>query len=293
MSMTIVIISSTQDEASTNIKKGLLSIDEWKENDTFFDHPVYQHSSLSNIYLVTINDKTIIHEGLEQELDEQLHLHPSQIIFISRHRSKSGEPTLSTHPIGNYDEAKFGGKTRTLTPAMPRLMTTLLRTMKTKAEEQNLVHEVTYEVTHHGPFLSTPTLFAEVGSTLEEWKKEKPARVVADSLLTVLHDKPYESEYSDDIPVLVGIGGGHYAPRFTTVSFKRNVAFGHMIPSYHIKPGHIDKEMLEKAIQASPNTSGIYLDRKSLKKSVRSEFKKWCDQLDIPVVSSKDFTLLS
>jgi len=82
MSMTIIIVSSTQDEASTNIKKGLLSIDEWKENDTFFDHPVYQHSSLSSIYLVTINDKTIIHEGLEQELDEQLHLHPSQLILF-------------------------------------------------------------------------------------------------------------------------------------------------------------------------------------------------------------------
>ena len=291
--MSIVIVSSTQDEASTNIKKGLLDLNNWEKGKTFFDEPIYQHSSLSDLYLVTIKDKTIIHEGLEHELSDQLQIKPSQIIFISRHRSKSGDPTLSTHPIGNFGEAKFGGKTKKLTPSMPRLMTTLLRTMKDKAEENNLIHEVTYEVTHHGPFLSTPTLFAEVGSTLEEWKKEKPARIVADSLLTVLHDKSYESEYTDEMPVLIGIGGGHYAPRFTTVAFKRNVAFGHMIPTYHIKPGHIDKDMLKKAIQASPNVNGVYLDRKSLKKSIRSELKKWCDQLDIPVVSSKDFTLLS
>lgn len=289
--MTIVIVSSTQDEASTNIKKKLLELNDWDEINTFFDQPVYQHSSLSDIFMVTIRDKTIIHEGLEDQLKNDLKLTPKQIIFISRHRSKSGEPTLSTHPIGNYGEAKFGGKTRTVTPAMPRLMTTLLRTMKQKAIANELKHEVTYEVTHHGPFLKTPTLFAEVGSTLEEWKKEKPACVVADSLLTVLGDKKYEKEYTDDSSVLLGIGGGHYAPRFTTVAFRRDVSFGHMIPSYHVKPGHIDKEMLKEALDATPDVSGVYLDRKALKKSFRSMVKKWCEELDIPLVSSKDFAL--
>lgn len=290
--MTIVIVSSTQDEASTNIKKRLLELEEWDSINTFFDHDVYQHNFLSDVFMVTITDKTIIHEGLEQQLKDRLQLTPSQLIFISRHRSKSGEPTLSTHPIGNYAEAEFGGKTRTLTPAMPRLMTTLLRTMKKKADENKLPHEVTYEVTHHGPFLKTPTLFAEVGSTLEEWIKEKPARVVADSLLTVLHHKRYENDYENDIPVLIGIGGGHYAPRFSTVVFKRNVAFGHMIPSYHIKPGHIDKEMIKKAIEATPNVSGVYLDRKAVKKSFRTQVESWCEELSISLVSSKDFTLL-
>jgi D-tyrosyl-tRNA(Tyr) deacylase len=290
--MTIVIVSSTQDEASTNIKKRLLELEEWDSINTFFDHDVYQHNFLSDVFMVTITDKTIIHEGLEQQLKDRLQLTPSQLIIISRHRSKSGEPTLSTHPIGNYAEAEFGGKTRTLTPAMPRLMTNLLRTMKKKADENKLPHEVTFEVTHHGPFLKTPTLFAEVGSTLEEWIKEKPARVVADSLLTVLHDKKYEKEYEDDTPVLIGIGGGHYAPRFSTVVFKRNIAFGHMIPSYHIKPGHIDKEMVKKALEATPNVSGVYLDRKALKKSFRTQVKSWCEELSIPLVSSKDFTLL-
>jgi D-aminoacyl-tRNA deacylase len=289
--MTLVIVSSTEDEASTNIKKGLLNIDEWDRTNTFFKHPVYQHSKLKDISLVTITDKTIIHEGLEQQLHDQLNLIPSQFIFISRHRSKSGEPTLSTHPIGNYGEAQFGGKTKTLTPSMPRLMTHLLRVMKETADENKLPHHVTYEVTHHGPFLKTPTLFAEVGSTLEEWKKEKPARIVAESLLKVFHNKKYEHEYEKN-PVLIGIGGGHYAPRFTTVVFKKDVNFGHMIPSYHVKPGNIDKKMIEKAIQATPDVMGVYLDKKSLRKSFRTLCKTWCEELDIPLVSSKDFTTL-
>jgi len=289
--MTIVIVSSTEDEASTNIKKGLLQLNDWKDINTFFDHRIYQHSTLSDIYLVTITDRIIHHENLEKELSEKLQLIPSQMIFISRHRSKSGKPTLSTHPIGNYSEAKFGGKTNTLTPAMPRLMTSLLRMINQKATENNLKHQVSFEVTHHGPFLKTPTLFTEVGSTLEEWKKEKPAFVVADSLLTVLHDNRYEKEYEHDIPVLIGIGGGHYAPRFTTVAIRRNVAFGHMIPNYHIKPGNINKKIIQDTIEATPNVSGIYLDRKAVNKSFRKQVKTWCEELEIPLVSSKEFSL--
>lgn len=287
--MTIVIISSTEDEAGTNIKNALLNLEKWDTINTFCDQPVYQHQSLKELYVVTITDKTIIHEGLEQELYEKIQLSPSQFIFISRHRSKSGEPTLSTHPIGNYAEALFGGKNRSITPSMPRLMTALLHEMKIKATENGLPHEITYEVTHHGPYLTKPTLFAEVGSTLEEWKKKKPARVVAEALLTVLHDKKYEQEYSKKIPVLVGIGGGHYAPRFTTVALKKDVSFGHMIPSYHVKPGNIDKEMLEKTLQETPDVSGVYLDRKALSKTTKKTFETWCKELHIPLVSSKDF----
>lgn len=287
--MTIVIVSSIQDEASTNIKQGLLELDEWDSINTFFGKEVFQHGKFSDVFMVTIPDKTILHEELEQQLKDLLQLIPSQILFISRHRSKSGNPTLSTHPIGNYALAEFGGKTRMLTPAIPRLMTNLLRTMKQKAIENKLVHEVTYEVTHHGPFLKTPTLFAEVGSDLEEWKKKKPALVVAESILSVLHDKKYERDYPTDTPVLIGIGGGHYAPRFTTVALERNVAFGHMIPSYHVKPGHIDKQMLKKVIDATSNVSGIYLDRKALPSLFKKEIESWLEDLGLSLVSSTDF----
>ena len=288
--MSIVIVSSTQDEASTNIKQEILSLDHWNIVNSFFDKDVYQHDQLSDVFLITIPDKTIIHENLEQQIKDRLKLDPSQFIFISRHRSKSGEPTLSTHPIGNFAQADFGGKSRLLTPAMPQLMTTLLRTMKSKAMEKKLKHEVTFEVTHHGPWLETPTVFAEVGSTIEEWVKKEPAHVVAESILSVLHHKRYESDYDTDIPVLIGVGGGHYAPRFSKVKLKKKVCFGHMIPSYHIKPGHIDKEMFMRTLDATPNVSAVYLDRKALSSSIKSTFENWCDELSIPLVSSKDFS---
>ncbi len=288
--MTTVIISSTEDEASTNIKKGLLSIGDWSETDIFFNKPVYKLNTDRDVIMVTIEDRTILHEQLVQQIIAELKISPDKAIFISRHRSKSGKPTLTTHPIGNYSKASFGGKNKTLCTALPFMMSALLRIMKKYAEEENLYHDVGFEVTHHGPYMSVPTLFAEVGSTLVEWEKTRPAEVVARSILTLLSMTEEEKENLKKIPVLIGVGGGHYAPRFSTVVFQKKVAFGHMIPSYHIKPGHIDRDMLKKAIDATPHASGVYLDRKALSKATRDQFQQWCEDLDIPLVSSNDFT---
>jgi len=244
---------------------------------------------MENVILVTINDSKIRHENLDVEVEDKLDIKLKQVIFLSRHRSKTGKPTLTTHPIGNYGNAEFGGKSKTLIPSSPRLMTCLLRLLKKNAEKNKLYHTVCFEVTHHGPFLKTPTLFVEVGSTEEEWKKEKPATVLSKSVLELLESYHYEEDLPSNIPVLIGIGGGHYAPRFTDFVFEKKVAFGHMIPSYQIDAGHINNEMFEKAISKTPNLSGIYINKKALKKSQVTEYKKYFQKIGIPVVSSKEF----
>jgi D-aminoacyl-tRNA deacylase len=136
--------------------------------------------------------------------------------------------------------------------------------------------------------MNIPTLFAEVGSTEEEWEKQDPADVIAKSVLELLESYHYEEDLPSDIPVLIGVGGGHYAPRFTDVVFEKRVAFGHMIPTYQITAGNIDDEMLEKTLQATPNVKAAYIHRKSLKKSQVSEYKEWFQNRGIPVISSKE-----
>jgi D-aminoacyl-tRNA deacylase len=229
-----------------------------------------------------------MHESLEREIKQNLNINPKQFIYISRHRSKTGEPTLTTHPIGNYGKAQFGGKNKMLPPCAPRLMTRLLRNIKKNAEQTKTYHHVCFEVSHHGPYLPTPTLFVEVGSTLEEWNKQKPVEIIAESVLELLDDYRCEEDFPNDIPILIGIGGGHYAPRFTDVALSKKVAFGHMIPSYHIEAGNIDGEMLQKALDATPYVEGVYFHRKALKKSQVTEYKKWFEDRDISVVSSKE-----
>jgi D-aminoacyl-tRNA deacylase len=286
--ITVLIVSSSRDPASYNIKKELLRQSEWEEIDTFFENPVYSHSNMKDVNIVTINDRKITHENLEKEVDEQLKIKAKQIIYISRHNSKTGDPTLTTHPIGNYGKAEFGGKSRTLVKSSPKLMTHLIRILKKNAEQAKLYHNVCFEVTHHGPFLSVPTLFVEVGSNAEEWVKQEPASAVAKSVLDLLNQYHYEEDLPGDIPVLVGIGGGHYAPRFTDIILEKKAAFGHMIPAYHVKAGNIDGEILEKSLEATPNVKGVYLHRKSLKKSQVTEYRKWFENRGIPSISSKE-----
>ncbi|MCK5112801.1 MAG: hypothetical protein KAQ84_04600, partial [Thermoplasmatales archaeon] len=207
--MTVVIVSSTEDPASTSIKKNLLEQSSWNEVESFDNLPVYRHSTMKDIVIITIRDRKIRYENLDKEIDNKLGIKPKQAIFISRHRSEMGRPTLTVHPIGNYGEAQFGGKPKTLVKSVPRLMTHLLRLIKKNLQSTDLTYQVCYEVTHHGPYLETPTLFAEVGSTENEWNKKEPAKIIAQSILELLEEYHYEEDFSDDIPVLLGIGGGH------------------------------------------------------------------------------------
>jgi D-aminoacyl-tRNA deacylase len=290
--ISIIIVASKLDPASLNIKNQLLKQAEWTEINNFQGNIVYRHSIMNDVIIVTINDRKIKHENLDKEVDEKLGIETQQVIFISKHDSKTGKPTLTTHPVGNYGEAQLGGKSRTLVESSPILMTNLLRILKRKAKEAELYHKVCFEVTHHGPYLSVPTLFVEVGSNKEEWENIEPARVVAKSVLELLESGNYEEVTTKDLPVLIGIGGGHYAPRFTDVVFEKRVAFGHMIPFYQIESGNIDNEMFEKALKATPNVNGVYINKKTLKKSQVSVYKQWFEDIGIPVLSSKDFPKL-
>ncbi len=198
------------------------------------------------------------------------------------------QPSLTVHPIGNYKEASFGGKQQTLVPCSPHLMTALVRLINNNLKETTLKYQVCFEVTHHGPYLETPTLFVEVGSTENEWNKSEPAKIIAQSLLELLKKYRYEGDFSDDIPVLIGVGGGHYAPRFTDVVFEKNAAFGHMIPKYQLDMENIEFEIFEKALKQTPNAKGIYIHKKSFKKSQVTEYKKLFEKNGISVISSKE-----
>lgn len=238
--------------------------------------------------ILTINDRKILHENIDKEIKEELGITPELVIFISRHTSKTGEPTLTVHPIGNYGKAEFGGKGRTLVKSAPKIMTQLLRILKKHATNEELYHNVCFEVTHHGPYLELPTLFIEVGSSEEEWNKKQPAKVVAKSVLDLLNKYHSEEDMPDDIPVIIGIGGGHYAPRFTDMILENKVAFGHMIPSYQTDAGNIDKEMIKEALNKTPNVKGVYIHRKGLKKPQIREYRNLLEKMGIKSISSKE-----
>ncbi|KAA3475733.1 D-aminoacyl-tRNA deacylase-like isoform X2 [Gossypium australe] len=82
-------------------------------------------------------------------------------------------------------------------------------------EASNLV---TLEATHHGPEINSPTMFVEIGSTEEYWKRQDAAQAIA--LLVWeglgLGERIAVGNWSRDNDrnkILLGIGGGHYVPR--------------------------------------------------------------------------------
>lgn len=219
-----------------NIARFLLSLATWeRETDSFY------RSGEKVMYF--IDDLHIYHDGVDRELSASGYP-VDVVVFASRHASEAQRKTLTVHPIGNFGRAAYGGREETLVPSAPLLMRSALGFLKETRVEG---YEVCYEATHHGPSLETPCFFIEVGSTEREWQDERACRAIAETILA-MEEEPCE--------VAIGIGGGHYAPRFTDIALARGVAFGHMAARY--AAGTLTDEMLERMVAATPGCSRAY-----------------------------------
>jgi D-aminoacyl-tRNA deacylase len=228
--------------------------------------------------MVTIPQLHLYFDDLDQRSSDDLGINVHEVVYLSRHKAASGKPSLTVHPIGNWNSADFGGRGGRVVPSAPHLMTSLL--LRLRSEAAGMDFEVTYEVTHHGPWLSTPTMFIEIGSSEATWGHRGAAQAIARALTHVA---------VEEHPVAMGIGGGHYAPRFTEVALGKKVSFGHMLPTYAFDPENLSS--LAPKVQAGMEGSGsrlAYLHRKSMKRSEATAVAKLVTDLGYQVVDSTD-----
>lgn len=245
-----LLVASTPDPASLNLRDRLLETAEWSPGPEYQGRASHQ---LGDMLMVSVGQLHLHLDHVDRAVCSALGVEIGEVVFLSKHRAASGKPTLTVHPIGNYGKADFGGRDGELVPADPSFLGGLLRALSLSAKK--LPFEVSYEVTHHGPFLNVPTTYVEIGSDETKWENEEAARAMAEALLNWT---PAEG------PVVVGIGGGHYAPRFTEVTLAKKVRFGHMVAK-HVLDGRTDEEVLEmvrKAMAAS-GTRSAYVHKKS------------------------------
>lgn len=242
-----IIVESREDVASRTIAQALrddhgfepaAAVGSWRGG------PVEASGAFDDAVMVSIEERHIQAERLDDEL-RQAGLDPDVVVFLSRHASRSGHPTLTVHPLGNFGEAALGGEPDRFTQAPARLMTHTLRKLREARDAVSYPAEVSYEVTHHGPLLSTPAFFLELGSTDKAWTDEAGGRVVADALVAAL------TVPVPDDPVLLGLGGGHYAPRFTEAALDRPVAYGHLWPRHHMGRDHDPALIVPRLVAAS------------------------------------------
>jgi D-aminoacyl-tRNA deacylase len=267
-----LIVVSKNDTASLNISKNLLDLKEWKEEGEFSGNPLRAYE---DFLMATINDEHLSHDGLDREFRESTGLEPEVMIFASRHKSASALRSFTVHTPGNFSKAEMGGKSGELVPSSPIYKTNALRNLKELAK--NMDHSVSYEATHHGPYLETPAFYIEIGSDETCWVEEKAGRIIAEAILSLTSDKD---------PVAIGVGGGHYAPRHTDVALKNRLCFGHIIANYALES--ITEEMLGKAIDRTPDAEYVYFHRKAMKKSQYRELKAWFEDRGLQAVSQKD-----
>jgi len=218
--MTILIAASLIDPASLNIADKLIKEHGFKESErTFSGKPVYKKDDLLLAYL-DVDD--IYAEDVDKIFQAE------EVIFASRHKSESGEPTLTVHVPGNIvNKADFGGRPGSLAWAHPQRMKAALLALKQAKDEFGLTeYSVSLEVTHHGPTeLTIPAMFVEIGSSESRWIDENAGGAVAKAILAG-GSKPIDSQSC------VGFGGGHYATKHTKITLEEDVAIGHIFSKY-------------------------------------------------------------
>jgi D-aminoacyl-tRNA deacylase len=255
-----------------NQRRALLALRRWEEAERFEGRITFRHEDSR---LVTIGEHHLYRDHLDRDLAGLLGEPVELVVYLSKHRSESRTPSLTVHPVGNAKGADLGGQPSRLVPAAPTWMTAALRRLRSFAA--GLPYAVTFEATHHGPYLESPTFYIEQGSTEKEWSDEAASAVIARSLLDL---RPVEA------PVAVGLGGGHYAPRHTDVALARRVAFGHLLPSHALEDA--PATLLEQARDRTPGASLAYLHRKSLGKPETRALEAEVERLGLRVIHEAD-----
>jgi len=275
-----LIISSEADTASINLRDRLLEMAEWNEIGSFDNRTMW---TLTKDYgkfckigtcLITIKKLHIYAEKIDEKWEAEFDKKIDNIVFLSKHKAASGRPSLTVHPIGNWSIAEYGGKEGEVSGVTPKWMTGLLLNIRNNRISG---YDVCFEATHHGPLLETPTMFLEIGSSKSEWEKKEPARALIKSLLKLEPAKGTN---------VIGIGGGHYTPRFTEAAFSHEVCFGHMIANYGVSV--LTPKLITEAIKRS-NADGIYFHRKGMKKTDYRKWKKWAEKNEIKIFHQSDY----
>lgn len=246
--MKIAVVVSSAEIADMNIKKQLVERFGFRETERDFDG--FKVLSNGKFELYTLKEKSIYSERCDE-------IPADVLVFGSSHRSESERPTLTVHCVGNFGKAEMGGKDREIVRGSAVLVRKYLRKLQEIKERDGLEYEVGLEVTHHGPYTGKALVYVELGSTEKQWKDEKAARAVAETVVSV------EEVGGSGETIAVALGGGHYAPEFSKLLLRTDYAIAHICPKWAL--GDFDNEMFRKMIGGTLEEVGVVvLDWKGL-----------------------------
>lgn len=243
------IVVSRRDAAGLNIKEHLIASGEFQQSPRMaFGHTIFS-SLFANLY--TVETDSIF--------SDQLSVPEPIIIFATKHQSISKIPSFTVHSVGNWSyDTSHGGQGQTLGISVPALLTKGFHLISHYAKE--ISYDPFIEATHHGPTLSKPCMFIEIGSTEAEWTNPEAGKQMAYAIIELC-----KNPLSEPREVLIGIGGLHSSPRFCSYLEKHPQAvIGHICPKYMLE--HLTSDLIEQALsKSSPPATRILVDWKGLK----------------------------
>jgi D-aminoacyl-tRNA deacylase len=269
----ILLVASNKDVASLNIKEQILRCYPFrKAAEVFQQSPIYTADiNGKKMNLVTLSEESVKAQNLPNKFPNA-----KLIVFISRHSSQSGKPTLSVHPPGNFGDAELGGSPKKISVSPAYAMQNALKALLYYKEKLILNYEISFECTHHGPSLDIPAIFVELGSSPTQWNDLRAAEAVARSAIYAVANSAVSTS-----PVVLGIGGTHYNQRFTVMALIGEFAFGHMIPKY--ATNLVDAEMLSQCVEkTSEKVQLAILDWKGIKGEDKPKLLSALETIGLP-----------
>jgi D-aminoacyl-tRNA deacylase len=270
----ILLVASNKDPAGMNISNRVIQLYPFTKTAQ-----IYQENP---VYTATIYGKQVTHIILNEEAVNTQYLPESfpnadLIVFISRHSSQSGTPTLSVHTPGNFGAAELGGLSGELSVSPAVAMQNALQTLHRLKEQMKLDYQVSYECTHHGPSLHVPTMFVELGSSYKQWVDQQAAAVVAQAAVEAIANFGDSRQNS-----ALGIGGTHYNQKFTNMALRNEAVFGHMIPKYAIQK--INLQIIKQCVmRTQEKVDAIILDWKGIKSEDKPTLLKVLQEIGLPI----------
>ncbi len=242
MSYKYLVIANKKDSAGIGITTAL---SQFRKNPILSS--MDKDPSVFDFYLV--DKETLYTENLNIEKINNYDF----IIFASKHQSEKKEKTLSIHAPGNWRKADFGGESGKICGSSGLFQKFLFEKLCENAKKFKLdEYAITLECTHHGPLLSKPCVFIEIGSTEKEWADRRAAFVISKTIAETIEEFK-ENPYRE---VAVGIGGPHYCPNFNKIQLDSNVALSHIIPQYSLP---LSEEMIREAIAKTKEEIDFFL----------------------------------
>jgi len=267
----LAVVVSRADDASVRIGEQLRELEAWEETEDDDRPDAAGGGTVYRTDGVELREFEGLHLDLERPADA--FADPDVLVFASRHAGETG-PLLTAHHTGNVGPADHGGEPNELARACPNAHARVLAALDEHAPEG---YDVGMECTHHGPSeVGAPSMFVEIGSGPEQWTDPDAARAVARAILDLRgiaadrsvgrsgdsRDGPTGVDADADRHHLLGVGGGHYAPRFERIVRETDWAVGHVLADWGLENlddlhGRESQALLSQALEESRATYAL------------------------------------